>query len=67
MPRPGSSCAGSAARSCPPKRSVPARGRIRVLVDFSRHPGRSVYHCHILDHEEAGMMAVVDNRGPGPS
>ena len=28
----------------------------------SRSPGsagRSVYHCHILDHEDAGMMATV--------
>lgn len=39
--------------------NVPAGGWIRVLVDFTRHPGRSVYHCHILDHEDAGMMAVV--------
>ncbi|GAA4839563.1 multicopper oxidase family protein [Garicola koreensis] len=40
--------------------NVPARGRVRVLVDFARHPGRSVYHCHILDHEDAGMMASVE-------
>ncbi len=39
--------------------NVSAGGYIRVLVDFARHPGRSVYHCHILDHEDAGMMAVV--------
>lgn len=40
--------------------NVPAGSRVRVLIDFSRNPGRSVYHCHILDHEDAGMMAVVD-------
>lgn len=40
--------------------NVPAQGRVRVLVDFSRNPGRSVYHCHILDHEDAGMMASVE-------
>ncbi|UNX53323.1 multicopper oxidase family protein [Georgenia sp. TF02-10] len=40
--------------------NVPANGRVRALVDFTHHPGRSVYHCHILDHEDAGMMAVVD-------
>lgn len=39
--------------------NVPAGGSVTVLVDFARHPGRSVYHCHILDHEDAGMMAVV--------
>lgn len=41
---------------------VPARGEVRVLVDFARHPGRSVYHCHVLDHEDAGMMATVEVR-----
>ncbi|MGW4019652.1 multicopper oxidase domain-containing protein, partial [Rhodococcus ruber] len=30
--------------------------------DFTRFPGRSVYHCHILDHEDAGMMATVEAR-----
>ncbi len=40
--------------------NVPAQSRVRVLVDFARHPGRSVYHCHILDHEDAGMMASVE-------
>lgn len=42
--------------------NVPANGRVRTLEDFTHHPGRSVYHCHILDHEDAGMMAVVDTR-----
>jgi len=42
--------------------NVPAQGRVRVLVDFARHPGHSVYHCHILDHEDAGMMAGIDVR-----
>ncbi|MGB3955787.1 MAG: multicopper oxidase family protein [Brooklawnia sp.] len=42
--------------------NVPAQGQVRVLVDFARHPGRSVYHCHILDHEDAGMMASVEAR-----
>jgi FtsP/CotA-like multicopper oxidase with cupredoxin domain len=22
--------------------------------------GRFVYHCHILEHEDAGMMAVIE-------
>ncbi|MEO7589048.1 MAG: multicopper oxidase domain-containing protein, partial [Arachnia sp.] len=39
--------------------NVSAGASTTVLVDFARHPGRSVYHCHILDHEDAGMMAVV--------
>ncbi|MBD8057291.1 multicopper oxidase domain-containing protein, partial [Rhodococcus ruber] len=42
--------------------NVPAGGRVQVLIDFTRFPGRSVYHCHILDHEDAGMMATVEAR-----
>ncbi len=42
--------------------NVRAGGQVRVLVDFTRHPGRTVYHCHILDHEDAGMMATVEAR-----
>jgi FtsP/CotA-like multicopper oxidase with cupredoxin domain len=22
--------------------------------------GKSLYHCHILDHEDGGMMATID-------
>src|SRR5665213_1487742 len=36
-------------------------GRVRVLIDF-RNPlarGTFVYHCHILDHEDQGMMAKI--------
>jgi FtsP/CotA-like multicopper oxidase with cupredoxin domain len=29
---------------------------VRVQVTFSRHPGLYVYHCHILEHEDMGMM-----------
>ncbi len=36
---------------------VPAYGWTRIRVYFADYPGRSVYHCHILDHEDAGMMA----------
>ncbi|GAA2864958.1 multicopper oxidase family protein [Pseudonocardia halophobica] len=38
---------------------VPAGGWVRVRIAFTTHTGRSVYHCHILDHEDAGMMATV--------
>jgi FtsP/CotA-like multicopper oxidase with cupredoxin domain len=36
-------------------------GRVRLLMDF-RDPvvrGTFVYHCHILDHEDKGMMATI--------
>jgi len=39
---------------------VPANGQVTVRVDVRDHPGRTVYHCHILDHEDLGMMGVVE-------
>jgi FtsP/CotA-like multicopper oxidase with cupredoxin domain len=41
---------------------VPAHGWIRLRIPFTDHPGRSVYHCHVLDHEDLGMMATIDVR-----
>lgn len=29
---------------------------VRIRTRFADFAGRSVYHCHILDHEELGMM-----------
>ena len=42
--------------------NVPANGRVKVRVAFEDFRGRSVYHCHILDHEDLGMMGVIDVR-----
>lgn len=42
--------------------NVPANGRVTVRVAFDRFRGRSVYHCHILDHEDLGMMGVIEVR-----
>ena len=39
--------------------NVPARGRARVRVSFKDFIGITVQHCHILTHEDAGMMATV--------
>ncbi|MCB1006044.1 MAG: multicopper oxidase domain-containing protein, partial [Acidimicrobiales bacterium] len=24
--------------------------------------GKTVYHCHILDHEDLGMMGIIDTQ-----
>ena len=32
---------------------------VRILMKFEDYPGSYVNHCHILFHEDAGMMAVV--------
>jgi FtsP/CotA-like multicopper oxidase with cupredoxin domain len=29
---------------------------VRVQITFSQHPGLFLYHCHILEHEDMGMM-----------
>ena len=29
---------------------------VRVQIPFTRHPGLYLYHCHILEHEDMGMM-----------
>jgi FtsP/CotA-like multicopper oxidase with cupredoxin domain len=36
--------------------------KVKVIMDF-RDPeiaGTFVYHCHILDHEDGGMMAKIE-------
>jgi FtsP/CotA-like multicopper oxidase with cupredoxin domain len=42
--------------------NVPANGRVSVRIAFKDFPGRSAYHCHILDHEDLGMMGVITVR-----
>lgn len=37
--------------------SVPPRGRARIAWLPDNRPGRWMYHCHILEHHAAGMMA----------
>jgi FtsP/CotA-like multicopper oxidase with cupredoxin domain len=39
--------------------NVPAHGRSRVRIAFEDFTGTAVYHCHILDHEDSGMMGVI--------
>ena len=29
---------------------------VRIQVTFGTHPGLYLYHCHILEHEDMGMM-----------
>lgn len=42
--------------------NVPAFGEVTVRVAFDDFAGRSVYHCHILDHEDLGMMGTLEAR-----
>jgi FtsP/CotA-like multicopper oxidase with cupredoxin domain len=39
---------------------VPVGGTVRIRLRFDDFVGASVFHCHILAHEDAGMMGIVD-------
>lgn len=40
--------------------NVPAKSSVELLVPFTDFPGKTVMHCHIVEHEDFGMMSVVD-------
>ena len=40
--------------------NVPAGQSVRLRIPFRDLAGRAVYHCHILDHEDLGMMGVIE-------
>jgi len=35
---------------------------VKVIIPFTNRliVGRFVYHCHILSHEDKGMMATIE-------
>ncbi len=39
--------------------NVPKHEAVRIIVRFSDFPGKWMYHCHILDHEDEGMMGIL--------
>ncbi len=41
--------------------NVPAGGSVDVIMDFTNPVirGMSVFHCHLLNHEDKGMMAKI--------
>lgn len=39
---------------------VPVNGTLRLAVRFDERPGLWMFHCHILDHADAGMMGAID-------
>jgi FtsP/CotA-like multicopper oxidase with cupredoxin domain len=42
--------------------NVPKHSKVRIIVKFENFPGRWMYHCHILDHEDMGMMGILEVR-----
>lgn len=39
--------------------NVPAGETVTIATRQSM-PGKRMFHCHVLPHEDAGMMAVLD-------
>ena len=40
--------------------NVPKHSTVRIIVRFADFAGKWMYHCHILDHEDHGMMGVLE-------
>ncbi len=38
--------------------NVPKHESVRFIVNFDANPGKWMFHCHILDHEDHGMMGI---------
>ena len=41
--------------------------RVEILIPFREIAGRSLFHCHIAEHGDAGMMGIVEVRAAGVS
>jgi FtsP/CotA-like multicopper oxidase with cupredoxin domain len=39
--------------------NIPMKSTVRFLVHFDERPGEWMFHCHILDHAEGGLMGTV--------
>ena len=41
--------------------NVPAKGSVDLIMDFTDPiiRGTSLFHCHLLKHEDRGMMAKI--------
>lgn len=40
--------------------NVPKHSTVRFVVHYADFPGRWMFHCHILDHEDEGMMGILE-------
>jgi bilirubin oxidase len=42
--------------------NIPKHEVVRFIVRYADFPGKWMFHCHILAHEDHGMMAVLEVR-----
>ncbi|NEO87181.1 MAG: multicopper oxidase family protein [Spirulina sp. SIO3F2] len=40
--------------------SIQPGEQVRLRMQFKDFSGKTVYHCHVLDHEDRGMMGILD-------
>lgn len=40
--------------------NVKAYESVDIRIAFTDFPGKTVYHCHVLDHEDQGMMGILE-------
>jgi FtsP/CotA-like multicopper oxidase with cupredoxin domain len=46
--------------------NVPMKATVKLLIHFDERPGDWMFHCHILDHADGGLMGTV-LVGDGPA
>ena len=39
--------------------NVPVSSSVKIAVHYNDRPGMWMFHCHILDHADAGMMGML--------
>jgi FtsP/CotA-like multicopper oxidase with cupredoxin domain len=44
--------------------NIPAKTTVAIRIPLEDHPGTWVYHCHILEHAERGMMGELQVNVP---
>jgi len=40
--------------------NIPKHETVRIIVRYDDNPGKWMFHCHILDHEDHGMMGILE-------
>lgn len=46
---------------------VPPASNVQIFTQYLDYIGQFVMHCHILDHEDLGMMEVIEVVGEQPA
>ena len=44
---------------------VPKWGTVRLLIPVTHYTGMTMFHCHIIEHEDIGMMGIWHIMGEG--